>query len=114
MVVEVGSTFARTFATARWGLPRNPADREASDLYNNEVGRRVATDNPDAGPEELAGLVKKAVEQGDLLVIDGNNELAFSNEVRVGEHGLADDPPGKGGQRAEPADSGDAARGTGS
>lgn len=35
------------------------------DLYNNELGRRIATENPEASPEELARLVYEAVEDGE-------------------------------------------------
>lgn len=37
LVHDFRSDFARKFATAHEGLPGNPADREAMDLYNNEV-----------------------------------------------------------------------------
>ncbi|HEV2762490.1 MAG TPA: hypothetical protein VGV38_05795, partial [Pyrinomonadaceae bacterium] len=114
MTREFGADFARKFATAHEGVPGNAADREAMDLYNNEVGRRIATENPNAGPEELARLVQQAVERGELIVIDRNGELAYSDQVAVGQHGQADDPPAAGGRPAEPANSDDASNGTGS
>jgi hypothetical protein len=114
LVHDFGSDFARKFATAHEGLPGNPADREAMDLYNNEVGRRVATENPDAGTDELADLIQQAVEGGDLIVIDRRGELAHSDQVSVGQHGQADDPPARGGRPAEPAGSEDAYEGSGS
>lgn len=88
MAKEYGPEWTEQFATAHEGLPGNPATREAMDLYNNEVGRRIAVENPDASDEELANLVQQAVENGELLVIDSNGELAWSNDVPVGQHGL--------------------------
>lgn len=111
MVEKFGPEFAKKFATAHEGVPGNPADREAMDLYNNEVGRRIAIAHPDASPEELASLVQQAVEQGDMVVIDRDGELAWSNQVPFGQHGQANDPPKGGGRPAEPGDSGDVASG---
>ena len=93
MTREFGEDFAAAFGTAHEGVPGNPADREAMDLYNNEVGRRVAVENPDASPEELATLVAETVRDGETVVIDGSNELAYSDEVAVGATGTADDAP---------------------
>lgn len=101
MVRQYGSEFAKKLGNAHEALPNNPADREAMDLYNNEVGRRIAEQHPDADFEELADLVQQAVERGDMVVIDRNGELAWSNQVRQGEHGTANDPPRGGGRPAE-------------
>ncbi|MGH8884617.1 MAG: DUF6973 domain-containing protein [Egibacteraceae bacterium] len=120
MAREFGQEFARKFANAHEGVtqggrPVNPADREAMDLYNNEVGRRIAAEHPDASPEELADLVEQSIERGDMVVIDRDGELAYSDQVRLGEHGQANDPPQGGGQPAERGDSGDVnSRGAGS
>ena len=84
-----GEDFAETFATAHEGVPGNPADREAMDLYNNEVGRRIAMENPGASDEELADLVYQAVINGEAIVINVNGELAFSDQVEVGQTGRA-------------------------
>lgn len=84
-----------------------PGQRPLSALPGyNEVGRRIEREHPDASSEELANLVQQAVERGEMVVIDGNGELAWSNQVPVGEHGRANDPP-RGGKPAEPGDSGD-------
>jgi len=93
MVQEYGADWAARFGTAHQSLPGNSADREAMDLYNNEVGRQVAIANPDASPEELADLVEQAVPGGDTVVIDQGGELAYSNDVPPGGTGEADDPP---------------------
>lgn len=117
---KFGPDFARKFTNAHEGVtengrPVNPADREAMDLYNNEVGRRIAAEHPDASSEELADLIEQAVERGDMVVIDRNGTMAYSDQVRVGEHGQAKYPPHGGGRPAEPGDSGDVnSRGAGS
>ncbi|WBU57172.1 DUF6973 domain-containing protein [Paracoccus sediminicola] len=97
MTSRFGEDYAASFATAHEGVPNNQADREAMDLYNNEVGRRIAVENPDATADELADLVYAALENGELLVIDGQNELAYSDQVAIGATGIADDAPHFGG-----------------
>jgi hypothetical protein len=114
MTAEFGPEFATKYGTAHEGLPGNPGSREAMDLFNNEVGRRIAIDHPDASTAELAELVERAVNDGNVVVLDGGGQIAYSDQVRVGEHGHPIDPPRPGGRPAEPADSDDAARGTGS
>ena len=93
MTREFGEDFAAAFGTAHEGLAGNPADREAMDLYNNELGRSVARANPDASTDELAELITRAVTDGEAVVIDGSGELAYGDEVAVGSTGEADDAP---------------------
>jgi hypothetical protein len=90
---EFGVDFAAAFGTAHEGKPGNEADREAMDLYNNELGREIAEANPDATPQELAELIFSAIQRGEALVIDRRGELVFSNEEEVGRTGKADDAP---------------------
>lgn len=101
MTSEYGVDFAAAFGTAHEGVAGNPSDREAMDLYNNEVGRKIASENPDASPQELADLVQQAIEDGEMLVIDGNGDLAWSDQVPVGATGDADGQPADG-QRPTP------------
>jgi hypothetical protein len=90
---EFGVEFATSIATAHEGIPRNPAEREAMDLFNNKLGRRIAVENPDASPEELAELIHAAILEGEALVINGDNELVYSDEEAVGQTGEANDVP---------------------
>lgn len=96
MVQKYGEDFARDFATAHEGSAET-ADSEAMDLYNNQVGRRIAVENPDASPEELANLIQQAVTNGEMVVIDGKGDLAWSDQVAIGQTGVADDPQTSGG-----------------
>jgi LysM repeat protein len=90
---EFGVGFSAAFGTAHEGLPGNEADREAMDLYNNELGRKIAEANPDASPKELADLIQGAIQRGEAVVIDRHGELVFSNQEAVGHTGRADDAP---------------------
>lgn len=113
MTRRLGETFARKYATAHETVP-NPASREAMDLYNNERGRSIALEHPDASPEELASLIQQAIDRGDMVVIDRDHKLQWSDRVGVGETGLTDGTILDGGVPAEGAESGDAVRGSGS
>ncbi|MEZ5585268.1 MAG: hypothetical protein R3F37_23205 [Candidatus Competibacteraceae bacterium] len=104
MTDRLGVEFTEAFTTAHEGAPGNPADREAMDLYNNKLGRRIAEDNPNASDEELAQLVYEAVQNGEAIVIDANGELAWSDQVPVWNHGQADDAPDPGGNPPPTAD----------
>lgn len=95
---EFGAEWTTQFTTAHEGLDSNPAVREAMDLYNNEVGRQIAISNPNATEEQLANLVKQAVDNGEMVVVDQSGNLAWSNQVPLGSHGLVDNTPGKGGK----------------
>lgn len=91
LVKNFGEEWAGQFATAHEAYPGNPAEREAMDLYNNEVGRGIARDNPDASAEELAQAVRAAVDAGRLVVIDQAGDLAWSNSVALWQHGETGD-----------------------
>ena len=53
--------------------------REAMDLHNNEVGRRIAMQHPDASPEELKKHIDEAVRCGEMVCIDEDGNLQPSN-----------------------------------
>lgn len=53
--------------------------QESMDLYNNEVGRRIAEEHSDANREELKDLLKEAVEDGEMVCIDESGNLRPSN-----------------------------------
>jgi hypothetical protein len=89
LVKEFNYDWTRQFTTAHEALPGNTASREAMDLYNNEVGRNIARDNPDASVDELARLVRQAVDEGRLIVVNQSGNLAWSNTVPLWEHGIA-------------------------
>lgn len=81
------------FTTAHERRPDNLPHAEAMDLHNNEVGRHIALENPDAGPEELAGLVEHAVRDGQMVVVGQDGGLAYSDQVPIGQSGTAPDVP---------------------
>jgi uncharacterized Zn-binding protein involved in type VI secretion len=87
MTSRNGEEWTSQYATAHEASSGNPAAREAMDLYNNEMGRAIAAHNPGATDEQLAALIYRAVEDGDLLVVDRNGKLTWSNQVPLWEHG---------------------------
>lgn len=91
MAKHQGTEFAEQYATAHEALPADKVNqtRETMDLYNNEVGRRIQAENPDASDEELATLVQQSIERGEMLVVDSQGNLAWSDQVPVGQHGRA-------------------------
>ncbi len=90
LTAEYGAEFASDFTDAHEGAPGNLPDVEAMDLFNNEVGIRLARENPGASREELADLVFEAVENGETVLLNQDSELAYSDQVPVGETGVPD------------------------
>jgi hypothetical protein len=86
---EFGAEWTAQFTTAHEGSNPGNSTREAMDLYNNQVGRQIALNNPKASPAELADLVKAALDNGDLVVVNSKGHLDWSNKVAVGHHGIS-------------------------
>ncbi len=90
--------FAEQYGTAHERLPSNDPTREAMDLYNNEVGRRIQQANPNANAQDLAELVQKAVDNGEMVVVDSKGRLVPSNSIPMNQAGHPDEslpkPPG--------------------
>ena len=84
---EFGEDWTKRFTMAHESIPGNTAAREAMDLYNNEVGRSVAMANPGASPEELANKVQEAVRQGRTVVIGGDGQLDYSDQIKTEDTG---------------------------
>ncbi|MBQ0866960.1 hypothetical protein KBZ21_22455 [Streptomyces sp. A73] len=88
MTKKYGAQWTEKYATTHEARPGNQPEREAMDLYNNEIGRRIAQDHPDASEEELADLVEKTVRDGDTVVVDhGGGRLTFSDRISSRETG---------------------------
>ncbi|SMD23433.1 DUF6973 domain-containing protein [Kibdelosporangium aridum] len=99
-----GPEWTEQYTTAHERVGTNSAAAEAMDLHNNEVGRRIAAEHPDASPEELKGLVEQAVRNGEMVVVGPDGQLVRSNEVPMGQTGRAEGPPAEGGQDPKPQD----------
>lgn len=85
---EFGEDWTRRFTTAHESVPGNEAPREAMDLYNNEIGRSIARAHPGVSPEELARLVREAVERGDTVVVSSDGtRLEYSDQIRTQDTG---------------------------
>ncbi|WP_063046897.1 WXG100 family type VII secretion target [Nocardia pseudovaccinii] len=104
---EFGEDWTKAFTTAHERIDdpaKTHASAEAMDLYNNEVGRRIAMQNPHASNTELYALVKKAVLDGQTVVVGPgpDNKLMYSNQVPLGYTGQTDkEPPAQGGHDPE-------------
>ncbi len=85
MAQRYGEDWAAEFATAHERNPDSHATPVAMDLHNNEVGRRIAMENPDASPDELAALVEQAVRDGEMVVVGQDDKLVRSDQVDFGE-----------------------------
>ncbi|WP_157103763.1 DUF6973 domain-containing protein [Nocardia harenae] len=103
---EFGAEWTEAFTTAHERIDdpdRTHATAEAMDLYNNEVGRRIAAENPTASNPELYDLVKQAVLDGQMVVVGPgpDNHLMYSNRVDPGFTGQTDrEPPARGWARS--------------
>ncbi|MGW0251372.1 DUF6973 domain-containing protein [Nocardia goodfellowii] len=104
MAKEMGQDWAKNFATAHERIDdpnATHASSEAMDLHNNEIGRRIQAENPNASAAELKELVRKAVLDGRTVVLGPDGKLVYSDQVKMGDTGVAVDPPAKGGNNPE-------------
>jgi hypothetical protein len=106
---KFGQRFGKALTTAHEQLPGNYAASEAMDLHNNEVGHRIAAENPrrkgenDAAYEKrIAGVVNQALKNGNLIVIAKGEKLAWSDQVKFGDHETQLRLVGKGGSYRGP------------
>jgi surface antigen len=95
---KFGISWTQRFTTAHEALPGNQIVREAMDLYNNEVGRKIASENSTADDAQLSSLLKTAIDDGKLIVINQLGQISWSNQVAVWQHGIANPQTGGGGQ----------------
>ncbi|MBA0123950.1 hypothetical protein H0B56_00145 [Haloechinothrix sp. YIM 98757] len=79
-----GEEWTAEYTIAHEGVPDGHPTPVAMDLHNNEVGRRIAVENPDASQEELRELLEQAVRDGEMVVIDSNDRLQYSDQVEMG------------------------------
>jgi hypothetical protein len=93
MAKHFDQKFASDYGTAHETGVGNQKNRMVMDLYNNEAGRSIAARHPNATDEELADLVQAAVSRGDAIVLNSEGEPAWSDQVRLLEHGAARDTP---------------------
>ncbi|MGW4246574.1 DUF6973 domain-containing protein [Nocardia sp. NPDC004722] len=69
MSQEFGEDWTNKYATAHEKSAGNPPAREAMDLYNNERGRIIASQNPDATPDQLKAKIVESIDRGEMVVI---------------------------------------------
>lgn len=83
---HLGEERTERLYTAHEQIPAEGDPREdprmAMDLHNNEVGRRIANQYPDATKEEMAKHIADAVRKGEMVILDPETgELKPSNQV---------------------------------
>ncbi|MFD4355482.1 WXG100 family type VII secretion target [Nocardia sp. NPDC058519] len=88
---EFGPEWTQEYATKHEGRADNAAVREAMDLHNNEVGRRIGAENPQASSAEMRELVQQAVDGGDTVLIDQDQNLAWTRDVKPGASVVSSD-----------------------
>ncbi|MFE3188772.1 DUF6973 domain-containing protein [Nocardia sp. NPDC059240] len=69
MTQEFGEDWTKKYATAHEKSAGNPPAREAMDLFNNERGRTIAGQHPDASPDELKARIIESIDRGEMVVI---------------------------------------------
>lgn len=99
---DLGDSWATDYWTAHERIPGNLPAIEAMDLYNNQVGRRIAGENPGATDAELADLVEEAIHNGEMVVINSDGELVPSNSIGMDETGHP--APGESAEGRDPAE----------
>lgn len=87
---DIGGDWTTDFWTGHERITHNDPARESMDLHNNEVGRRIAEENPFATDGELADLVEQAVADGEMVVIDQDGRLVPSNVITPDQAGHPD------------------------
>ncbi|MGY4101397.1 DUF6973 domain-containing protein [Nocardia sp. R16R-3T] len=90
MTQDFGEEWTQTYTTAHEKTGGNPPAREAMDLYNNQLGRSIALDNPDASPDQLQAKISEAIQNGQAVVLktpDGQSQpqITWSNRVAVAD-----------------------------
>ncbi len=92
MAQRLGPEWTELYGTAHEKSGGNPPNREAMDLFNNQLGREIGAANPEASPEELQQLIKDEIEKGRALVLappagdaSGIPVINWSNKVTKAE-----------------------------
>ena len=76
---DVGERKAKRFGDAHEAKKDQPDVERRMDLYNNEVGRRIGAENPDATDQELSDLVLDAMINGELILSADSNKQSNSS-----------------------------------
>ncbi|MCF2528328.1 DUF6973 domain-containing protein [Yinghuangia soli] len=91
-----GNEWAEKYTTAHeLTADKNPGIQtaESMDLYNNQVGRSIAIESKGVPYDDLADKVEAAVRSGRTVVMDGNGNLQYSDQVAPGQTYLPDREP---------------------
>jgi hypothetical protein len=95
MTQAFGEEWTRNFTTAHEMNPENDPARfneEFMDLHNNALGIRIARENPNASPEQLAQLIAQALRNGEDVYIQPDGTHAYTDQHSAAER-LTVPPP---------------------
>lgn len=88
MAQRFGPEWTEMYGNAHEKSGGNPPNRDAVDVFNNQLGREIGAANPDASPEELQQLIKNELDNGNAFVLappagdlEGTPVITWSNQV---------------------------------
>lgn len=109
-----GEDWTKKYLIAHERRAGQPPQREAMDLYNNSLGVKIARENPNDTPDQLADKIEKAIKDSGgyngqhALVIDPSGNLQWSDLVKRQETewsvSLQQQEPNKNEQTGHPDD----------
>lgn len=96
MTRAFGEEWTRNFTTAHEMNPENDPTKfkeEFMDLHNNALGIRIARENPNASPDQLAQLIAQALKKGEgVYIIQPDGTHAYTDQHSAAER-LTVPPP---------------------
>lgn len=78
-----GADWAQRFTDAHEDIPNNPAARDFMDRWNNSLGIKVATENPNLSNNELAKLILEEIRNGKGIFIAGADQYGIDSPERA-------------------------------
>jgi hypothetical protein len=84
---EFGPEWSKAITTAHETANGNRPPSMSMDLFNNDIGRQVAAENPGVDSAVLAMRIRDAIAEGRTVVVDANGSIRYSNTVPVGHTG---------------------------
>lgn len=77
---SVGEDFTQRWSDAHeYSTPINEATDAYMDIHNNDVGIEIGKANPNASPMELAKIIMKRINKGDMIILDKRSNIIMSN-----------------------------------
>ncbi|MFZ2488028.1 MAG: hypothetical protein WAZ19_07875, partial [Anaerolineae bacterium] len=84
MVRRFGDDWAKNYSDAHENIAGNPKTKAFMDLWNNNLGIRIALENPNISKQELANKIAEAVRNGEAIIIDGVSQKPIYSDQGQG------------------------------